>query len=161
MGWDSVQRTLNDPKRYKLPFYPGDRVCVNPETGIYANIKADFGDIGTVINISGGTDLLSQWHILNLNEKQKFRVTVRFDKTGKALLVKTMNLLAIDAPQKTIEEYLLESGEVFYIIDDEDNPILTELIVKRRLNIERISVYNETSKEAKHQEILLNYETIG
>lgn len=124
-------------------FLPGMRVCLNPESPYYKNIKnVTKSEIGYLLSY-----LINEEDALfNLINNIDFTVLVKFDNFSKNYHVKIYDLLPIDAPQVDVKHYYLNNGAIYYLIDKTMDE-LDEAVIIKRINIKDVKIYNDLYRE--------------
>lgn len=118
---------------------PGMRVCLNPESQNYKQLKTFINEeAGYIINL-----YLSYNDTLIFQKKQKnFDILVKFDD-NKIFRINTKNILPINAPEVDVICYYLENNSIYYTINNEKNNDLELEVILNKKRITNITIYDD------------------
>lgn len=113
---------------YPIPFLPGTRVCLNPESKAYKDWNQRVkGNAGYVIETNFDDKTLLNW-AQDISKADR-QVLVCFDNEVK-IFIKHRDLLQVDAPSITITKYMLSCGDSLSYKDNDNTEYMDKLIFK-------------------------------
>jgi len=136
-------------ERYKFPLLPGQRVCVNPESSTYKDLKREnISTEGWIVNTNTNLFL---WNKLSKSIHRTLEIIVKLDNYPAPFTFTNQSLLPIDVPMKTVQVFkLMKSGISIakYILEGDDTleNNLDETIIKKGYEIKSTTTWNNKTR---------------
>lgn len=150
-----LKKQKEENKIYELPFFPGTRVCPNPESD-YFEYLSKLGEKGAanVIVLANNSDL-KQWRYIK--NKAIIPILIKFDN-GKVASCLHRDVLSVDTKPRNVIRFIYDDGTTATCFADETetlNKIYSRIIKNQEILTSKIE-YDDEWRAITTQQIINN-----